>query len=78
MAEEKDTALSLSWTKRREFYERKRWALAAVIAISIGGSFLGLFIAGWPGVIVGLLLSVVTYFLGPLAETKVREIEKGG
>ncbi|MGQ0511076.1 MAG: hypothetical protein ACT4P9_10725 [Betaproteobacteria bacterium] len=32
----------------------------------------------WAGVIAGLMLGAVTYWMGPLAITKVREIERGG
>jgi hypothetical protein len=70
--------MSIGWIKRREFYDKTPWALTTVIVITIAGPFLGLLVAGWPGVIIGLLLGAVTYFIGPYAMTKVREIERGG
>lgn len=65
------------WEKKREFYEKNPVALAGVIGITIGAPFLGLFLVGWVGIIVGLALGALTYWIGPFAKTKVREIERG-
>ncbi len=62
------------WETRREFYEKNVPALVVVVLIAVGSPVLGLLIAGLPGVLIGLLLSGVSYFLGPIAATKVREI----
>jgi len=78
IAEEIDVASHVTWEKRREFYEKKPWALAAVIAITLGAPFLGLVLLGWAGVIAGLVLGGAAYWIGPFAVTKVREIERGG
>lgn len=67
----------LTWETRREFYEKKPLALAVVIAITVGAPFLGLVLVGWLGVIIGLMLGVAAYWIGPFAIMKVREIEKG-
>lgn len=64
----------IAWETRREFYEKNILALVVVALIAIGSPVLGLFIAGLPGVLIGLLLSGVSYFLGPIAVTNVREI----
>lgn len=77
VAGEIDFAGHVTWEKRREFYERKPLALVTVIAITAGAPFLGLVLVGWVGVIAGLMLGAVAYWIGPLAITKVREIERG-
>ena len=76
--EEINIAEHIAWEKRREFYEKKPLALVAVIVITFGAPFLGLILIGWIGVLVGLLLGAVAYWIGPIAVTKVREIERGG
>ncbi|WP_147094498.1 hypothetical protein [Nitrosococcus oceani] len=78
VAEEINVAEKVTWEKRREFYEKHPLAWATVIAITIGAPFLGLFLAGWAGVIAGLALGGIAYWIGPIAVTKVREIERGG
>ena len=78
MAEEIDFAGHVTWEKRREFYERKPLALVTVIAITADAPFLGLVLVEWVRVIAGLMLGAVAYWIGPLAITKVREIERGG
>lgn len=72
-----ETAGRLSWEKRREFLEKRPGVLAVVIAITVASPFLGLVLAGWFGVVIGLALSGVAYFIGPLALTKIIEIERG-
>ena len=67
----------VGWKSRREFYEKNRALFWVIVAITIISPFLGLLLAGIPGVFVGLLLGGASYFLGPHAVTKVREIEKG-
>ncbi len=42
-----------------------------------GSPFLGLIFSGAVGVIIGLILGVLAYLLGPYAVTRVREIERG-
>lgn len=78
LAGEIDVAGHVTWEKRREFYERRPLAFVSVIALTIGAPFLGLVLVGWVGVIAGLVLGAATYWIGPLAITKVREIERGG
>lgn len=78
IAEKVAVADRLTWETRREFYEKMPLALAAVIGITFGAPFLGLVLVGWVGVIIGLVLGIVSYFVGPYAITKVREIERGG
>jgi hypothetical protein len=62
----------------REYYEKHPLILSTVIAITVGAPFLGLVFAGWAGVTVGLVVGVATFFLGPRAVTRVREIRHGG
>jgi hypothetical protein len=60
--------------KHREFYEKNSPILWAVIAITVVGSVLGLVLSGWPGVVAGLVLGALSYYLGPRAVIKIREI----
>ena len=68
---------ALSWSSAREFWEKRPFILAVVVILTIGSPFAGLFLSGWPGVIVGLLVSVITAGLALLAVTKVREVTRG-
>lgn len=68
---------SLRWQHVRERYEKHPVLLPIVIAITLASPFLGLIVAGWVGVIVGLAMSIMTFLLGLRAVTKVREIRKG-
>jgi len=67
---------SLGWQRTHEYYERHPILLPLVLAISIGSPFLGLILAGWIGVVVGLVIAVVTFILGLRAVTNVREIRQ--
>jgi hypothetical protein len=69
---------SIKSDKIREYFERHPILLPMVVLISIGAPFLGLFISGMKGVLVGLVIAVITFGLGLLSITKVREIEKRG
>lgn len=66
-----------AWQTTREFYQKNKPVLAFTIAITIASAFVGLFFAGLPGVIVGLVLGAISSLLGPRAVTKVREIKSG-
>jgi hypothetical protein len=68
---------SLTWQHTREWYEKHPVLLPIVIAITVASPFLGLLLAGWIGVAVGLGIGVVTFLLGLRAVTKVREIREG-
>ena len=67
---------SLSLEHRHEFYEKNQWVMFIVILVTVISSLIGLFLSGWPGVVVGLFLGFVTYYLGPSAVIKVREITR--
>jgi hypothetical protein len=69
---------SLAWEHHHEFYERHTGWTAAAIALTLASSLVGLVLAGWPGVLVGLALGAVAYFTTPYATVKVREITRGG
>jgi hypothetical protein len=64
----------ISWTKTREYWEKRPLPLIAVIVFTIGSPFLGLFLAGWIGVLVGLVVSIAAFAGGIFAITRVREI----
>jgi len=72
-----DLSEHTGWQSTREFYEKNSVLLLVVIAITIISPFLGLLFVGIPGLIIGLLLGGGSYFIGPIAAKKVREIEKG-
>lgn len=67
----------MNWQQIREYYERHPVLLPIVIGITIGSPFLGLVLVGWVGVIAGLLIGIIVFFLGLRAVTKVREIREG-
>jgi hypothetical protein len=68
---------SIGWQHVREYWDRHPIILSVVVAITIGSPFLGLVLAGWLGVAVGLAISVASLILGLFAITKVREIREG-
>jgi hypothetical protein len=67
----------ISWTTAREYFEKRPLSLALVALLTGGSPFVGLFLFGWPGVLVGLIVSTAAFFLGLRAITKVRDIERG-
>ncbi|CAG1013751.1 hypothetical protein [Geobacter sp.] len=68
---------SLSWETRKEYYQKHKGALLVVVAITVLSPFLGLVIVGPIGVVVGLALGGISYYLGPIATIKVIEKTKG-
>lgn len=68
---------SLNWERRREFFEANPKIKWLIIAITFGSPSLGLILSGLVGLVIGLSLGLLSYWLGPLAVTKVREIERG-
>ena len=69
---------SLRYLHTREYWEKHPVLLPLVLAIVVGSPFLGLVLAGWSGVLVGLFVSVVGFALGLFAVTKVRHTREGG
>ncbi len=72
------TSVSETVTKTsiREYYERHPVLLPVVLLITFGSPFLGLFIAGGAGVVVGIAVGATAFFLGLKAVTKVREVDR--
>jgi hypothetical protein len=68
---------SFKWQHIHEYYERHPIFLPVVICITLGSPFLGLFLAGSVGVIVGLVIGGIAFLTGLRAVTKVREIREG-
>ena len=66
----------LSWSSVREYWEKRPLPLVFVMLLSLGSPFLGLFLAGWIGVAVGLIVSIVSFGSGLVAVTRVREITR--
>ena len=60
-----------------EYHERHKALLAFILFITVASPFLGLVIAGWPGVIVGIVIGLTTFVIGLRAIIKVREIREG-
>ena len=72
-----ETASRISWEKRRVYYQKRPGVLAIVIGITVLSPFLGLVLVGWVGVVVGLVIGGVAYWIGPWATTKIIEIHHG-
>ena len=68
---------SLNWESRREFYEINHKIKCLIIAITFVSPLLGFILSGLVGVVIGLFFAFLSYWLGPLAVTKVREIKRG-
>lgn len=72
-----DVSDGVRWETRSEYYRKNPKAFAVVIAITVFGPFLGLFLAGWLGVMAGLVLGGIAYWISPLASTRIIEITRG-
>jgi len=68
---------TVRYTTITEYYEKNTLMLGIVISITVFSAFLGLLLSGILGVFAGLLLGAVSFFLGPKAEIKIREITHG-
>jgi hypothetical protein len=66
---------SRGMTKTREYYETHRVEFIVGAMLTVAASVAGLFVAGWPGVLVGLIIGLPALFLN--ARVKIREIERG-
>jgi hypothetical protein len=69
---------SLSWIRIHGEVERSWPWLLGSLTLTIAGSLVGVFLAGLPGLIVGLVLGLLSFPVGLRAATRVREIEHGG
>ena len=67
----------LNWESRREFCETNPKIKWLIIAIAFVSPLLGFILSGLVGVVIGLFFGFLSYWLGPLAVTKVREIKRG-
>jgi len=63
----------VAFTHSWEYVKRKPLLLILLIVLTFGGPFLGLVLAGVPGVIVALVLAIICWVLGPLAVERVVE-----
>ena len=64
-------------TSIHEFYTKNPVLHKIVLVLTVVAPLLGFVLTGWRGVVVGMIVSVVLYFLGGLAVMKVREITHG-
>lgn len=62
-----------SLTRSREHVKRHRSLFAVLVVLTFGAPFLGLVVAGISGVVVGLVVSAITWFMGPYAAERVIE-----
>ena len=69
---------SVSWERTRSFWEVNWPWLIVLTVMSVASPFVGLVVAGRPGVIVGLIIAGVEFVVGVYAIGKVREITRGG
>src|SRR6478735_649275 len=53
----------LFWKHTHVYLEKHKLLYPAVIFITLTSPFIGLFLAGWVGVIVGLIVSVASFLL---------------
>jgi len=67
---------SLEIQKTHEFYKKNKTLFLIVLILSFGTPILGYFVTGIYGVIFGLVIGALTYFLSPYAVIKIREITK--
>jgi hypothetical protein len=67
---------SVALEKVHEELERHWGWLLVSLGVTVGGSFLGFFLVGLPGVLVALVLGLASYLTGRRGETVVREIER--
>ncbi|MCI2429348.1 hypothetical protein LM602_06015 [Candidatus Acetothermia bacterium] len=56
----------------KDFYETKPWLLAIVVILTFISPFVGFWMQGISGALIGLVISVLTLVLGFLAIQKVR------
>ncbi len=66
----------LVWQNTKIYFKRSPVPLTCVIVITFGAPFIGLFLAGIAGVVIGLFFSAISFLLGLKAVTKVIEHEK--
>lgn len=63
----------VAFTHSWEYVKRKPLLLTVLVVLTFGGPFLGLVLAGVPGVIVALVLAIICWLLGPRAVERVIE-----
>lgn len=56
-----DISDSVRWQTRSEYYRKNPKVRAVVIAITVFGPLIGLFLVGWLGVVAALVLGGITY-----------------
>lgn len=67
---------ALSWMRTREYWEKRPLPLLAVVGITVASPFLGLILAGWIGVVVGVVVGIAAFVGGLFAITRVREVTR--
>ncbi len=65
---------TLSLTRIREYYEQNPKALWFFVSFTVASIALGFLLGGIPGVIIGVVLDVIAYFVTPAGHTIVREL----
>jgi hypothetical protein len=70
------TVASVALAKIHEEIERHWGWLLLSLALTVGGTVLGVVIVGPLGILLGLALGLASYITGRRGETVVREIER--
>lgn len=68
------SSCSVDLETQREYYQKNRKILAVVILITLISPFIGFFLTGPLGIIIGLSIGLLAYIIGPWASTKIIEI----
>jgi len=64
------------FSRIRTYWQKRPVLLVGVVLLALGSPFVGLILAGLPGVVFGLVLSVASLIGGFFALTRVREIDR--
>jgi hypothetical protein len=67
---------ALERTRIRTWVERNPKRVTLLAIVTFGAPLLGYFVVGVPGVMVGLMLALIAWLLGPRATKHVRELER--
>lgn len=67
----------LSWEHRHEFIRKNPLVNLIALLLTFGSPFLGLVVAAAPGLLIGLVIGLIGYRIGPLAAERIIEITKG-
>jgi ribosomal protein S27AE len=67
----------VSWERKRTYIKKHRFIGAILFVLAIISPFVGYIFEGILGIIIGLVISLASYFVGPYIAQKATEIVKG-